>query len=174
MSNRSIHTPEYSGISVIIGFILLLAGLFLPWISITIPILGGVRYSLLEFLGLIQRLEAMHGSTSGGSGIVYLTLILHITAIVTSFIAIFRRSISLISGIAGLLAGIVWLTRINTLKSQLALQMPKAGQMISSFIRVGSGSLITIIGSVVMLIAFLLWRRESKLGSSDDSIEGRS
>jgi len=116
----------------------------------------------------------MHGSTSGGSGIVYLTLILHITAIVTSFIAIFRRSISLISGIAGLLAGIVWLTRINTLKSQLALQMPKADQMISSFIKVGSGSLITIIGSVVVLLAFLLWRRESKLGSSDDSIEGRS
>lgn len=172
LSDGYIHF-EYSGITAIIGFVLLLAGLFLPWISITIPILGEVGYSILGFLGLIRKFEAMYGLASGGSGI-YLTLVLNVIAIITSFIAIFKRPISLISGIAGLLAGIVWLARINTLKSQIAFQMPKAGQLMSRFIEVGSGTFITIMGSLIMLLAFILWWRESKLGGSDDSTGGGS
>ncbi len=150
---------------VVIGLILLIASFLLPWITFRIPLLGEKGYSLIEFIESVSEMQLAYNLSGEGFGILYLALILLITSLITAITSLLWIPASVISGGSGLTSAGLWILEMEILKTSMKTQMPSI-KVVTSFMGLGSGVVLAIAGSIVMIIAFVTgfdFERSNKL-----------
>jgi hypothetical protein len=132
---------EYWKITALVGTIIFLVSAFLPLISTSL-------FDMTFSFNLINIYASLGQSSSAGSVTVstldygiLLTIILYPITVVLGFVAVMRRSISLVAGILGI---ICWVGSIVTIASYDYLQFA------------GIGIFVGIIGSIILIIAYAL------------------
>ncbi len=138
-----------------IGLLLLIASFLLPWISLRIPLSSERGYTLLEFIDSLSGMQLAYNLSGEGFGILYLALIFLIVSLITALISLSWIPASIISGGSGLTSVGLWIVEMELLKVSMKTQMPKIGKALSSFMGIGSGVILAIAGSIIMIVAFV-------------------
>ncbi len=138
-----------------IGFILLIASFLLPWIAFRIPLSGEEGYTLLKFIESVSEMQLAYNLGGEGFGVLYLALIFLIVSLVMAFASLFWIPASIISGGSGLMSAGLWIVEMEALKVSVEAHMPKIGKALSNFIGIGSGVILAIAGSIIMIIDFV-------------------
>ncbi len=162
-----------SAILAIVGVIVLLIALVLPWIAVNAfglsvgASLGEMYGALLEGLGSAQAnytpdissLSSLVSPTMIG---ILATLILYPVALIVGIVSVKVKKLTIAAGVLAIITGILWIVGIEGLKSTLASLGSVQGIDISSMIGAGYGTYLAIISGVIFFVAFFVRNRASK------------
>ncbi len=137
----------------LLGFILLLLSSLQPWVVMHPPSKRMMIFTIVEFLGSLSTIEADYGIINGSSGLLYMTLVLLIVALLTAAASAFWSPLSLLAGGAGLLCAGFWMATLWIFRLRLESM---GNDDLAATIGLGFGPTLLIIGSLVLLASFVL------------------
>lgn len=164
-------------ILAVAGVLIVIITLPMPWIAINFPgqlgfSLSNIYSSILQGAGKTQVSSAGQSIDYSSLAIQYLSsvgtliaaLILYPLTLILGLLSIALKKLTIVAGVAGILTGLLWISGIEGLKSQVAQTLTAQGgifgqaaaNLVTSIISVGYGAYVTIIGGIVFVIAFLL------------------
>jgi len=137
----------------LLGFALVLLSSLQPWVVMHPPGKGVRTFTLLEFLNSLAVIQADYGVIDGYSGLLYMTLILLLVALLTAIASVLWSPLSLLAGGTGLLCAGFWMATLWILRLRL---QSVGGESLATTIGLGLGPTLLIVGSLVLLASFVL------------------
>jgi hypothetical protein len=140
---KQVRKLQYWKIVALIGTIVFLVSVFLPFIAV--PVFDTTAtISLLDlYNSIMQAGEQSAGNVNVPVGVygILLTVFLYPITVILGFIGVFRRTIALAAGIIGI---ICWLGAVVALNGLEALQY------------MGIGIYVGFVGAIILIIAYAL------------------
>ena len=137
----------------LLGFALLLLSSLQPWVVMYPPSKGERVYTILEFLGSLSLIQSDYGIVDGSTGLLYMTLVLLLVALLTAAASALWSPLSLLAGGTGLLCAGFWMAALWTFRLRLE---SVGGEELAVTVGLGFGPTLLIIGSLVLLASFVL------------------
>lgn len=130
----------------------------MPWL--TVDFLGKLNLSLDDIYIIMLQAHGTPMQSSGSSlpivfaniNTIIATILLYPVVIVLAALSIVFRKISVASGALVIVTGLLWASAIESLKEVIAQK--EIGIVIVSFVKVGYGTYVAVIGGFVLFIAF--------------------
>ncbi len=135
----------------LLGFAFLLLSSLQPWAVIYRPGRGERVFTILEFLGSLSIIQSDYGIVDGITGLLYMTLLLLLVALMTAVASTFWSPLSLLAGGTGLLCAGFWIWTLWIFRFRLE----SVGKGMTT-IGLGFGPTLLIVGSLVLLASFAL------------------
>lgn len=137
----------------LLGLALLILSSLQPWVVMYPPSKGVRTFTILEFLGSLSAIQADYGIVNGSSGLLYMTLILLIVAMLAAVASAFWSPLSLLAGGTGLLCAGFWMATLWIFRLRLE---SVGGRDLAATVGLGFGPTLLIVGSLVLLASFVL------------------
>jgi len=146
---------------VLVGLLILLVSSIVPWISINLPILGRSNYNLFDIFSLTFNYISSTGKqviSSLSMFLIILTVISYIVSIMTTAIGVFIKGFCIVGGVLAILSGTSFITGMIIAKSEVRI-VRFLEQFLTGLINIEIGSILTIIGGILILIAYTIRER---------------